>query len=99
MSLFKAIPEAVDILQDLEDLSLTWKDPPGESGESYQLSLFRVGECFKSVYTNCLTYSLSDLDFETEYNIQISTLWNGGYQTSKPMSERIYIGKVVKVFF
>ncbi|XP_063042881.1 fibronectin-like [Engraulis encrasicolus] len=83
------LPEPVALDLNMEDLSLTWQQPPGLSEESYQLSFFRDGECIKVRGTASYTYPLAGLNFETEYIIEISTLMEG--HQSKPLSKTIYL--------
>ncbi|XP_062373050.1 fibronectin-like [Sardina pilchardus] len=84
------IPAPVDFKINVEDRSCTWKQPPGVSGETYQLSIFRDAKYFKSISTTFFTCPLSDLNFDTEYTILISTSLGFDSQ-SKPLSETVYI--------
>ncbi|KAL2079257.1 hypothetical protein ACEWY4_025001 [Coilia grayii] len=56
-----AIPEPVDFDLNFKDLSLTWGQPAGVSGKSYQLNFFRDEKCFKAIRTPSLTWPLGDL--------------------------------------
>ncbi|XP_063048508.1 fibronectin-like [Engraulis encrasicolus] len=80
-----AIPAPVDLIVNVEALSVTWQNPSEAFGTSYQLRVIKDGECLDMIRTTSSTWTLTDLCFETEYSIELSTLLHG--RQSKPLSK------------
>ena len=87
------MPENLTVESNSSRVSLKWTKPDGLDQVSYLLGLFCEGqvEQLRSIHTDVLLHSISDLQPGKKYTVQVSTLKNG--RQSKPTSKSFTTGK------
>ncbi|XP_062391942.1 uncharacterized protein LOC134079849 isoform X2 [Sardina pilchardus] len=85
-------PENVSLKADQTSVSVSWSKPAGVDEVSYLLTLSSGGEYLKTITTESLQCSFSDLMMGKEYSISVITVQKNGGQ-SKPISTTIPTGK------
>ena len=87
------MPENLTVELNSSCVSLKWTKPEGIDQVSYLLELFCEGQVEqpRSIHTDLLLYSISDLQHGNKYTVQVSTLKNG--RQSKPTSKTFTTGK------
>ncbi|XP_041927716.1 fibronectin-like isoform X10 [Alosa sapidissima] len=94
-------PECFTVDMHLPSVSVSWTKPAGVDQASYLLTLCYDGES-QSIVTKSLEHRFSELEFEREYNITVSTALKNGQsssisqtiRTSVPVPENLTVGSV-----
>ncbi|KAL2079258.1 hypothetical protein ACEWY4_025002 [Coilia grayii] len=79
------VPEELTVEMRRSSVAVAWKKPAGLDEVSYLLTLCSDGQCEQTISTKSLTFSFSNLQFDTEYTVSVCSVLANGRQ-SKPMS-------------